>query len=229
MRQHTQYKRKKSFLAALRSDPRRIDLNQSGRPTPELFPSMSQSTDVDPDAESLRLAQQLEDEEFAAYREPALGFSEAELAEMDDETRQSIELAMRLQEEERLRIQEQQAAAERLEGQADDEESIALAIRLQQEDDESALRNALGVTDGEPGSPSEYTYEQLMRLQDTVGMVSRGASQDDISALRTLTVEEARRPGSNIVLGEQVSANRRTPLPSVHARCAPRAAVLTPS
>jgi len=204
-------------------------LNQSGRPTPELFPSMSQSTDVDPDAESLRLAQQLEDEEFAAYREPALGFSEAELAEMDDETRQSIELAMRLQEEERLRIQEQQAAAERLEGQADDEESIALAIRLQQEDDESALRNALGVTDGEPGSPSEYTYEQLMRLQDTVGMVSRGASQDDISALRTLTVEEARRPGSNIVLGEQVSANRRTPLPSVHARCAPRAAVLTPS
>ena len=91
---------------------------------------MSQSTDVDPDAESLRLAQQLEDEEFAAYREPALGFSEAELAEMDDETRQSIELAMRLQEEERLRIQEQQAAAERLEGQADDEESIALAIRL---------------------------------------------------------------------------------------------------
>ena len=108
---------------------------------------MSQSTDVDPDAESLRLAQQLEDEEFAAYREPALGFSEAELAEMDDETRQSIELAMRLQEEERLRIQEQQAAAERLEGQADDEESIALAIRLQQEDDESALRNR--VTDGE--------------------------------------------------------------------------------
>jgi len=54
---------------------------------------------------------------------------------------------MRLQEEERLRIQEQQAAAERLEGQADDEASIALAIRLQQEDDESALRN--GVTDGE--------------------------------------------------------------------------------
>ena len=204
--------------------------NRPSRSTGEriTLPSMSQSTDVDPDAESLRLAQQLEDEEFAAYREPALGFSEAELAEMDDETRQSIELAMRLQEEERLRIQEQQAAAERLEGQADDEESIALAIRLQQEDDESALRNALGVTDGEPGSPSEYTYEQLMRLQDTVGMVSRGASQDDISALRTLTVEEARRPGSNIVLGEQV-CTKRTPLPRSHACCAPRTAVLTPS
>ena len=45
------------------------------------------------------------------------------------------------------RNQEEVAAAERLEGQADDEASIALAIRLQQEDDESALRN--GVTDGE--------------------------------------------------------------------------------
>ena len=42
---------------------------------------------------------------------------------------------------------QEQVAAERLEGQADDEASIALAIRLQQEDDESALRN--GVTDGE--------------------------------------------------------------------------------
>ena len=63
-----------------------------------------------------------------------------------------------MQNVESLRNQEQVAAAERLEGQADDEASIALAIRLQQEDDESALRNALGVTDGEPGSPSEYTY-----------------------------------------------------------------------
>jgi hypothetical protein len=45
------------------------------------------------------------------------------------------------------RNQEQVAAAERLEGQVNDEASIALAIRLQQEDDESALRN--GVTDGE--------------------------------------------------------------------------------
>ena len=69
------------------------------------------------------------------------------------------------------------------------------------------LRNAIGVQDGEddPGSPSEYTYEQLMRLQETVGMVSKGASTTTIEALRTLTVEQA-RADSSVVLGEQVRA-----------------------
>jgi len=72
-----------------------------------------------------------------------------------------------------------------------------------------ALRNALGVQDEEdPGSPSQYSYEQLMRLQDTVGVVSRGASQDDITSLRTLTVAEARKPDSKVVLGEQCSICR---------------------
>lgn len=159
---------------------------------------------------SIRLAQQLEQEEFQASLQPA-AFSDADLAGLDDETRQSIELAMRLQEEERLRVQEQAQAAERLQAEPEDEESIALAIRLQQEDDESALRDALGVREGEedPGSPSQYTYEQLMRLQDTVGMVSRGASKEEITSLRTLTVAEARAPGCDVVLGEQVRAGKR--------------------
>ena len=106
-------------------------------------------------------------------------------------------------------LQEQQEASERMQNEPEDAESLALAIRLQQEDDESALRDALGVQEGEadPGSPSQYTYEQLMRLQDTVGMVSKGASEDSINALTKLTVAEARRDRS-VVLGEQCSICR---------------------
>jgi len=150
---------------------------------------------------SVRLALELQQEEMGDLQRP--DFSDPDL---DDETRQTLELAWRLQEEERLRIQEQNDAAERLQGEPEDEESIALAIRLQQEDDESALRSALGVGEDEedPGSPSQYSYEQLMRLQDTVGMVSKGASSEDINALRTMTVEEA-RSDPKVILGEQCS------------------------
>jgi len=134
-----------------------------------------------------------------------------DFGDVDDDTRQSLELAWRLQQEEQARMQEHAAAAERLQNEPEDAESIALAIRLQQEDDEQALRNALGVMGGddgsEPGSPSQYSYEQLMRLSETVGEVNRGASEDDINKLRTMTYEEACKD-SNIILGEQCAICR---------------------
>ena len=161
-------------------------------------------TDDEDMSPSIQLAIKMQEEEMAAsmqaMQQPDFG------DDLDDETRQSLELAWRLQEEERTRLQEQADAEERLQNEPEDAESIALAIRLQQEDDETALRNALGVQgdDGEPVSPSQYSYEQLMRLQDTVGMVSKGASSDDISALtRTLTVADS-RTDSSVILGEQV-------------------------
>lgn len=118
---------------------------------------------------------------------------------------ESFALAWRLQQEEDTRIAEEHAVDARLPHESEDAESLALAIRLQQEDDESALRAALGVEEGgdDPGSPSQYSYEQLMRLSQTVGEVSRGASLQVIEALRTMTCEEARNDPS-IVLGEQV-------------------------
>ncbi len=105
------------------------------------------------------------------------------------------------------RLAEQQAAAARLQDEPEDAESIALAIRLQQEEDEQALRDAIGVPEGDdeaPGSPSQYSYEQLMRLTETVGEVSRGASSDVIEKLRTMSYAEARADPA-IVLGERCS------------------------
>ena len=180
--------------------------------------------------ESLRLCLALQQEELAASMAQAqqngsdarpsaadgAGSASAdggEADQLDEETRATLELARRLQEEERLYLAEQQAAHERLAGEAEDEDSLALAIRLQQEDDEQALRDALGLQGGEgddddPGSPSQYSYEQLMRLGETVGEVSRGASGDQIESLRTLTVAEAQAEGSGVILGEQCSICR---------------------
>ena len=142
-------------------------------------------------------------------------------ADLDEDTRESLRLAWQLQEEERTRVAEQRAAEERLQNEPEDAESIALAIRLQQEDDEQALRNALGVngTDSEPGSPSSYSYEQLMRLGQTIGEVSKGASEDQINALRTITFAEAQKD-SSIILGEQARATRWIPFRWLNARAA---------
>ena len=96
--------------------------------------------------------------------------------------------------------------AARLQHEPEDADSIALAIRLQQEDDEQALRDALGVQEGEeedPGSPSQYSYEQLMRLSQTVGEVSKGASAEQITGLPIMTYAEAQKD-SRVLLGEQV-------------------------
>ena len=176
---------------------------------PELGSPMATEED-----ESERLCRQLQNEELGSMMH-GMEQPSFEGEELDEETRQSLELAWRLQEEERQRHAEQTAAAERLQNEPEDAESIALAIRLQQEDDEQALRNAIGLQgdeDDEPGSPSSYSYEQLMRLSQTIGEVSRGASSEQILALRTMTVEEA-RADSSILLGEQVRDRRVTPLP----------------
>ena len=50
-----------------------------------------------------------------------------------------------------------------------------------------------GDLDGdEQGSPTQYSYETLMQLGDNVGAVSRGASEDAIGALLTVTYKAAR-------------------------------------
>jgi hypothetical protein len=157
----------------------------------------------------MRLALALQQEELASGFMPEQQGS-LDTEGLDEETKQSLELAWRLQEEERKRIDEQREAASRMQGEPDDEESIALAIRLQQEDDEQALRDALGVQEGEmddQGSPSQFSYEQLMRLGETVGEVSRGACPEQITALRTCTVAEA-QANKAIILGEQCSICR---------------------
>ena len=186
-------------------------------PEPTLGNKTAPEPDETPEA-SLRLAQELQSTELEGLAAPAS--SDADLSELDEETRQTIELAMKLQEEERLYMQEQMAAAARFAAEPEDEDSIALAIRLQQEDDESALRNAIGADGEDPGSPSEYTYEQLMRLQETVGMVSKGASVQAIEALRTVTLEDA-RADSSIVLGEQCSICRMEFEGGDELRCLP--------
>lgn len=106
------------------------------------------------------------------------------------------------------RLREQQEAVARFDGVSDDDESMALAIRLQQDDDEAALRDALGMQEGEHrGSPSQYSYEQLMLLSEVIPEVNRGASIEDISALRTMSYEEA-RADQRLVLGDQCSICR---------------------
>lgn len=125
----------------------------------------------------------------------------------------SVSLALRLQAEEHAYAQTWgagwfDATSRTHEGNEhcpDDEESLALAIRLQQEDDEAQLRATLGLDENEdlPGSPSNYTHEQLLRLADTVGTVSRGASSQVVDGLVRFTVAEA-HASEKAILGEQV-------------------------
>lgn len=126
----------------------------------------------------------------------------------EDEDAESLALALRLQEEDRAymsQVMEHSAAAAATpEQNTEDAESLALAMRLQQEDDDAALRGVLGIADGEdPESPSNYSYEQLLRLNETVGEVSKGASSDVIEALPCVCVAAA-KADSTIMLGEQV-------------------------
>ena len=147
---------------------------------------------------------------------------------MSEEERQSIELAMRLQAEEEARMEEEADALERMQGMpasTEDEESLRLAIQLQQEEDDATLRRFLGEQagvadggadgDGRGGgaiSPSQYSYEQLLRLGDSVGTVSRGASEEAIQALggvvELTAAVRAQCAHGAIVLGEQCSICR---------------------
>jgi len=134
---------------------------------------------------------------------------------MADEDAQSLALALRLQAEEESRY----GAYDEDEGrEPDDPEldaSLRLAMQLQQEDDDAQLRAALlGVAgasapdDGRPLSPSQLDYEQLIRLGENVGHVSRGASQESVDSLLVLTHAECVRRGGDVILGEECSICR---------------------
>lgn len=94
----------------------------------------------------------------------------------DEATKQTMELVWQLQQQEFAFAEQALAASAEQAGGTDeadeDADSLALAIRLQQEDDEAHLRSVLGVRDGETGSPSSMSFEQLLRLSETVGEVS---------------------------------------------------------
>ena len=138
-------------------------------------------------------------------------------AAIGDDEEASLALALRLQLEEEAWMAQQNAAAEELaEAPPDDEESLALAIRLQQEDDDEQLRRALGVQNGERGSPGSYSYEQLMALTETVGTVSRGASDASIGALPTVTFKCC---DASANLGTKVRARTASPLAVTHCFC----------
>ena len=136
-----------------------------------------------------------------------MGDLDGPAASPEDEEAASLELAMRLQLEEEAWMAQQQAGMaqqQAMEETADeDEESLALAIRLQQEDDDEQLRLALGVQNDERGSPGSYSYEQLMNLTETVGTVSRGASDESIGALPTVTFKCC---DSSVNMGTKVCA-----------------------
>ncbi len=112
----------------------------------------------------------------------------------------------------------------------DDDESLLLAIRLQQEDDDAALRAALGIEGvmageahrDDAGSPSNYAYEDLLRLSEAVGEVSRGAAADKIGSLPVLAIEQVRaHPEYASKLGEQCSICRMEWEPSDELRVLP--------
>ena len=106
-----------------------------------------------------------------------------------------------------MRVQEQLEAMLRLQGVPEDAESLALATRLQQEDDALAMRNALGDMAGDAGelSPSRYSFEQLMHLNETVGTVSKGAKKEDIQHLITMTYTAAQAE-SGVIVGKKARA-----------------------
>jgi len=121
-----------------------------------------------------------------------------------DSEEASMELCRKLQlaEEEELQDQLRQMVEAQAQAQPDDDETTALIRRMQQEDEEAfqeqlreterlqdeQMRDAGLVIEGaDGGSPSQFSYEQLTALGETVGNVSRGASDESIGALKTVT------------------------------------------
>jgi hypothetical protein len=128
----------------------------------------------------------------------------------DDE---SLQLALRLQAEEEAGLLYDDDGAEGAAEEANDdpelEASLILAMQLQQEDDAAQLRAALvgmGAVDEDDArafSPSQLDYEQLTRLGENVGHVSRGASQQSVDELPVRTHAQCSAPHSNVILGEK--------------------------
>mmetsp|Transcript_21594 Transcript_21594/g.65541 ORF Transcript_21594/g.65541 Transcript_21594/m.65541 type:complete len:225 (-) Transcript_21594:370-1044(-) len=133
----------------------------------------------------------------------------------------TLELVWRLQREEEARLAEMEAAhahfattEDEAELSQEEAESLALAIRLQQEEDDAALRAVLGpgavlADEDRDGarSPSQYSYETLMRLGEALGEVSKGASNAAIGALPVHKCADVRTK-SGFVIGEQCSICR---------------------
>ena len=122
----------------------------------------------------------------------------------EDGDEASLELCRMLQQQDEERLQDQlrQMAEAQSQPQDDDDETMALVRRMQQEEEEAfqeqlreterlqdeQMREAGLIIEGDDGgSPSQFSYEQLTALGENIGTVSRGASDESIGALRTVT------------------------------------------
>ena len=108
---------------------------------------------------------------------------------------------LQLEEQEQLQEQLRQMVEAQAQSQPGDDETMALVRRMQHEEeeqfqeqlreterlqDEQMRQAGLVFENGESGSPGQLSYEQLTALGETVGTVSRGASDESIGALRTV-------------------------------------------
>jgi E3 ubiquitin-protein ligase BIG BROTHER-like protein len=133
-----------------------------------------------------------------------------------EDEKNSLALAMRLQaeEEEGYAFEENDDDESAEPNDPELEASLALAMQLQQQDDAAQLAAALAgagvVVDGgmRALSPSQLDYEQLIRLQENVGHVSRGASQDAVDELPVRTHAECCKPHSGVILGDECAICR---------------------
>lgn len=126
----------------------------------------------------------------------------------------SLELAHRFQrEEEEETIIQDEGVFQGEDGGGDPEldASLALAIQMQREFDEAQLRDALTMAGALPDdddderqlSPSQLDFDQLSRLADTVGKVTRGVSVEALGAMRVLSFEACECEGAPLILNSQ--------------------------
>ena len=149
----------------------------------------------------------------------------------------TLALARMLQLEEQEQLQEQirQMVEAQAQAQPDDDETMALVRRMQQEEedqfqehlreterlqDEQMREAGLVIEGADGGSPSQFSYEQLTALGDTVGTVSRGASDESIGALKTVMFKYC---DSSVNPGTKVRRSTHTPSQSLprsrHSTC----------
>lgn len=135
--------------------------------------------------------------------------------ECDDD----LKLALRLQAEEETRGYDDDD--EGVAPEANDPEleaSLALAMQLQQQDDAAQLQAALAGVSGVAAlsegadlralSPSQLDYEQLIRLGENLGHVSRGASQESVDELPVRSHAECCAPHSGVIVGPECAICR---------------------
>lgn len=131
---------------------------------------------------------------------------------------ESLQLALRLQAEDELAHGYDDEAAGAEQNDPELEASLALAMQLQQQDDAAQLRAVLmgmggaggGGDDGDPRalSPSQLDYEQLIRLGENVGSVSRGASQESVDELPVRSHAQCAAAHSGVIVGAECAICR---------------------